>query len=70
MPHPTREVPLDDADKLLLQIAEAGDEARVWTRCRDARIREAVNAGMSLRAAADAAGLSHTAVAKIAKRRG
>lgn len=48
--------------------AEAAEQVRIWTERRDAAIREARAAGLSLRVIADACGLSHTAVAKIAAR--
>jgi hypothetical protein len=52
----------------LSAVTSAAVKAREWTERRDRRIRAAVAAGGSLRAVAEAAGLSHTAVSKIAKR--
>jgi transcriptional regulator with XRE-family HTH domain len=42
--------------------------ARDATQCRDAAIRDARAGGLSLRDIAEAAGLSHTAIAKILTR--
>jgi lambda repressor-like predicted transcriptional regulator len=39
-----------------------------WVAKRDRLVREARDEGLSLRAIADAAGLSHTAIAKILER--
>lgn len=52
----------------LSAVTSAADKARDWTRRRDLRVRAAISAGASLRAVGAAAGLSHTAVAKIVKR--
>lgn len=52
----------------LSSVASAAQKAREWTERRDRRIRSAVAAGSSLRTVGEAAGLSHTAVAKIARR--
>lgn len=52
----------------LAPITTAAANARDWTHKRDDLIREAVAAGTPLRTVAEAAGLSHTAVAKIAKK--
>jgi hypothetical protein len=49
-------------------VHSTATKAREWTAKRDAAISDARAAGHSLRAIADAAGLSHTAVAKIASR--
>lgn len=59
-------MPIDpDAARNLRRAAE---KQREWTAERDDRIRQAVQAGAPLREVAEAVGLSHTAVAKIAKR--
>lgn len=52
----------------LSAVQMAAQKAREWTERRDKRIRAAVAAGASLRTVGAAAGLSHAAVAKIAKR--
>lgn len=52
----------------LSAAASAAQKTREWTARRDRRIRAAVQAGASLRAVGAATGLSHAAVAKIAKR--
>lgn len=56
-----------DADQLaaVRQWARKADEARA---ARNMAIAAAVGSGLSLRTVADAAGLSHAAVAKIAAR--
>lgn len=52
----------------LQAAASAAQKVREWTERRDRRIREALHDGASLRALGTATGLSHTAIAKIAKR--
>jgi len=52
----------------LRKLTGAAARARTATIERDQFIRDAHAAGWSLRAIGDAAGLSHTAVAKIVKR--
>ena len=52
----------------LEQLTELADEARRLTVERDEAILAAVNAGVSQREAARAAGLSHTAVQHIVRR--
>lgn len=49
-------------------LTRHGTNARKATELRNQAIRDAHAAGMSLRAIADAVGLSHSAVAKIVKR--
>lgn len=53
---------------VLEQVRTLADAARIATEDRDTLIRMARGQGLSLRAIAEAAGLSHTAVAKIAER--
>lgn len=48
--------------------AAAADEAREWTARRDAAIREAVDAGATLRELADALELSRAGIHAITKR--
>lgn len=60
--NPPTELPPDVAAIL----RQAGAKARHWTERRDVLIRDAIAAGASLRAVADAVGLSHTAVRFIA----
>ena len=55
-----------DARKALTQAAR---KQREWRAKRDELIREAVEAGGSYREVAEAVGLSHTAVRKIAANR-
>ena len=50
-------------------LRKAGEKVAEWTRERDRLIREAVDAGASLRDVGEAVGLSHTAVKFIAKGR-
>lgn len=50
------------------EARRAASKVRDWTARRDDAITEAVAAGASLRDLGDATGLSHTAVADIAKR--
>lgn len=49
-------------------VTYAAKSAKEWTGRRDRRIREAITAGASLRSVAEAAGLSHAGVRKIATR--
>lgn len=51
----------------LAAAAEAAEQARTWTEKRDAAIRRARDEH-SLREIAEAVGMSHVAVDKIAKR--
>lgn len=53
-----------------MSLKMAAKKARHWTQRRDELIYEAVEAGEPLRKIAAQCGLSHTAVAKIATRRG
>lgn len=50
------------------RLRQAAAKAREWTETRDHLIVEAVAAGGSLREVAETVGLSHTAVAKIARK--
>ncbi len=50
------------------EAAHAAAKAREWAERRDSAIRAAVAAGVSLRVVAEATGLSHAGVAKIARR--
>ena len=50
-------------------LRKAGEKVAEWTRERDRLIREAIEAGASLRDVGEAVGLSHTAVKFIAKGR-
>lgn len=59
-------VPVDPA--LARKLSRAADKVRESTAARDRLIAEAVAAGGSLREVAELAGLSHTAIAKIASR--
>jgi hypothetical protein len=52
----------------LTPVRRAAAKAVEWTETRNAAIREARAGGASLRSIAEAAGLSHTAVAKIVGR--
>lgn len=52
----------------LALVRKSAAKAREWVELRDQAIRAAVNDGATLRAVGDAAGLSHTAVAKIVRR--
>lgn len=52
----------------LTDAARAAAKVREWTQRRDSAIGAAVAAGASLRTVAQATGLSHSAVAKIAAR--
>ncbi len=54
----------DHAEEVRMQAANA----RHYTECRDAAIRQMRTAGESLRAIGRAAGLSHTAIKKIIDR--
>jgi hypothetical protein len=49
-------------------VHRAADKAARWTEQRNQAILEARAAGYPLRTIADAAGLSHTAIAKILAR--
>lgn len=60
-------MPLDPATAA--ELRKAGAKVREWTERRDELIAEAVANGGSLRAVAEAAGLSHTAVSFIANGR-
>lgn len=60
------EVPVDPA--AASKLRDAADKARHWTTERDRLIVQAVKDGGSLREVAEVVGLSHTAVAKIARR--
>lgn len=53
---------------LATEAGHAAVKAREWTLRRDAAIRDALAAGVSLRVLAATTGLSHTAVAKIGAR--
>ena len=50
------------------ELAQCEVQIAKWVAKRDKLIREARREGLSLRAIADAAGISHTAVAKILAR--
>lgn len=50
------------------RLRQSAQRAAQWTADRDRRIRAAVAAGASLREVGAAVGLSHSAIAKIAKR--
>ena len=57
------------ARKNFLRLAaESAQEAKDWTLARNGYIQQAHESGASLRAIAEAVGLSHAAVAKIVKR--
>lgn len=60
-----KEHQLEQQDHLLARLTEAASAARAATTERDQLIIEGRNVGLSLRELADAAGLSHTAIAKI-----
>lgn len=60
-------VSLDPA--LARELAQAGRKVAEWTERRDELITRAVDEGGSLRAVAEAVGLTHTAVRFIAKGR-
>ena len=51
------------------ELANAAKKANEWTEKRDALIRTAHADGLSLRAIAAQAGLTHAGVAKIVNRR-
>lgn len=61
-------IPRAAGDPGMVELSHAASQAREWTARRDERIRELLARGGSLRTIGVAAGLSHTAVAKIAKR--
>jgi hypothetical protein len=50
------------------ELAQCQVQIEKWIAKRDRLIREALDAGFSLRGVAEYAGLSHTAVAKIRDR--
>lgn len=50
------------------ELAQCQVQIAKWIAKRDKLIREARREGLSLRAIADAAGLTHTAIAKILAR--
>lgn len=50
------------------KVEHFANEARAWTSMRDEAIRQMRAEGASLRAIAEAAGLTHTAIAKILAR--
>lgn len=50
------------------ELEQAAVQLQKWTARRNLLIRKARKDGASLRAIADAAGLSHTAIAKILAR--
>lgn len=52
----------------LVRVVGAAQRARKALQERDARIRAAHKAGHSLRAIANAAGMSHTAIANLLSR--
>jgi phage terminase small subunit len=51
----------------LSEASRAAKKARSWTDRRNDAIRRARTAGASLRAIAEATGLSHTAIAKLSR---
>ncbi len=51
--------------QLTIFLTDAGDKAREWTASRDRMIREAREAGWSLRRIGETVGLTHGAIAKI-----
>lgn len=50
------------------KVQHFANEARAWTSMRDEAIRQMRGEGASLRTIAEAAGLTHTAIAKILSR--
>lgn len=60
-----KEHQLEQQDDLLARLTQAADDARTFTAERDRLIIEGRDLGLTLRELADAAGLSHTAIAKI-----
>lgn len=50
---------------MTVELRTAGEQIDKWTAKRDQLIREAHNQGLSLRAIAEQAGLSHAGVAKV-----
>ena len=50
------------------ELAQTKVQIEKWIAKRDRLVREARSEGQSLRSIADAAGLSHTAIAKILAR--
>lgn len=50
------------------ELRTAGEQIGKWTAKRDQLIREAHDQGLSLRAIAEQAGMSHTGVAKVLHR--
>lgn len=58
----------DECPSRRQELRTAGEQIGTWTAKRDQLIREAHAQGLSLRAIAEAVGLSHTGVAKILER--
>lgn len=55
----------DHAEGIVSDLSTAAKKAREWTLKRDALIRQQYDAGLSLRAIGEEAGLTHSAIAKI-----
>ncbi len=59
---------MPEPDDPMERVRWWSDEASASKTARDEAVRAAVSAGHSLRAVAEAAGLSHAAIARIVKR--
>ena len=55
-------------DDQLAAVRRSASKQREWAERRDQNIRDAIEAGHSLRAVADAAGMHFTSIRKIANR--
>ncbi len=68
--HGVARPPLSEQEErhLTIFLTDAGEKAREWTATRDSMIREARQAGWSLRRIGETVGLTHGAIAKILAR--